>query len=40
MKHLKIHNRFTAELPADSNETNEIRHVSNAVFYYLNQTIP
>lgn len=40
MKNLKIHNRFTAELPADPNETNEIRQVSKAVFSYVNPTIP
>ncbi len=40
MKNLKINNRFTAELPADSNETNEIRQVSNAVFSYVNPTEP
>jgi len=38
MKNLKINNRFTAELPADPNETNEIRQVSNAVFSYVNPT--
>lgn len=40
MKNLKIKNRFTAELPADPNETNEIRQVSNAVFSYVNPTKP
>ena len=40
MKNLKIHNRFTAELPADPDETNEIRQVSKAVFSYVNPTIP
>lgn len=40
MKNLKINNRFTAELPPDSNETNEIRQVSNAVFSYVNPTKP
>lgn len=40
MKNLKINNRFTAELPADPNETNEIRQVSNAVFSYVNPTKP
>lgn len=40
MKNLKINNRFTAELPADLNGTNEIRQVSNAVFSYVNPTKP
>lgn len=40
MKNLKINNRFTAELPADPNEENEIRQVSNAVFSYVNPTKP
>lgn len=40
MKNLKINNRFTAELPADPNETNETRQVSNAVFSYVNPTKP
>ncbi|MCI9846535.1 protein adenylyltransferase SelO [Flavobacterium pectinovorum] len=40
MKNLKIHNRFTTELPADPNETNEIRQVSNALFSYVNPTKP
>ena len=40
MKNLKIHNRFTAELPADTNETNEVRQVSKAVFSYVNPTEP
>jgi len=40
MKNLKINNRFTAELPADTHETNEIRQVSNAVFSYVNPTKP
>ena len=40
MKNLKINNRFTVELPADANETNEIRQVSNAVFSYVNPTKP
>ena len=40
MKNLKINNRCTAELPADPNETNEIRQVSNAVFSYVNPTKP
>ena len=40
MKNLKIHNRFAKELPADPNESNEIRQVSNAVFSYVNPTKP
>jgi uncharacterized protein YdiU (UPF0061 family) len=40
MKNLKINNRFTAELPADVNETNEIRQVSNALFSYVNPVQP
>ena len=40
MKNFLINNRFTAELPADPNETNEIRQVSNAVFSYVNPTKP
>ncbi|KFF04661.1 protein adenylyltransferase SelO [Flavobacterium reichenbachii] len=40
MKNLKIKNRFTAELPADPNETNEIRQVSNALFSYVNPEKP
>jgi len=40
MKNLKINNQFTAELPADSNETNEVRQVSNALFSYVNPTKP
>lgn len=40
MKNLKINNRFTAELPADSNEQNEVRAVSNALFSYVNPTKP
>ncbi|PWB21564.1 protein adenylyltransferase SelO [Flavobacterium sp. HTF] len=40
MKNLKINNRFTAELPADPNETNEVRQVSNALFSYVNPTKP
>jgi uncharacterized protein YdiU (UPF0061 family) len=40
MKNLKINNRFTAELPADPNEVNEIRQVSNALFSYVNPTKP
>ncbi|MDR7210372.1 protein adenylyltransferase SelO family protein [Flavobacterium piscis] len=40
MKNLKTHNRFTAELPADLIETNEVRQVSNALFSYVNPTKP
>ena len=40
MKNLKINNRFTAELPADPEETNEIRQVKNTLFSYVNPTIP
>ncbi|MBP1224571.1 protein adenylyltransferase SelO [Flavobacterium sp. 1355] len=40
MKNLKINKRFTAELPADVNETNEIRQVSNALFSYVNPVKP
>jgi len=40
MKHLKIHNRFTTELPADPNETNETRQVLNTLFSYVKPTTP
>ncbi|MBF4490975.1 YdiU family protein [Flavobacterium sp. MR2016-29] len=40
MKNLKINNRFTAELPADPDETNEIRQVRNTLFSYVNPTKP
>ncbi|WP_163400857.1 protein adenylyltransferase SelO [Flavobacterium fluviatile] len=40
MKSLKINNRFTAELPADPDETNEIRQVSKALFSYVYPTKP
>lgn len=40
MKNLKINNRFTSELPADPNQENEIRQVSNALFSYVNPTKP
>jgi uncharacterized protein YdiU (UPF0061 family) len=40
MKNLKINNRFTAELPADPNEANEVRQVTNALFSYVNPTKP
>lgn len=38
MKNLKINNRFTAELPADPDLTNEIRQVKNTLFSYVNPT--
>jgi len=38
--HLKINNRFTVELPADSNETNETRQVLNACFSYVLPRVP
>lgn len=37
---LKINNRFSNELPADTDETNEIRQVRNACFSYVNPRIP
>lgn len=40
MKHLKIHNRFTTELPADPNKTNETRQVLNTLFSYVKPTTP
>jgi len=40
MKDLKIKNRFTAKLPADLDETNEVRQVSKAVFSFVNPTPP
>ncbi|PBJ15675.1 YdiU family protein [Flavobacterium sp. ACN6] len=40
MKNLKINNRFTAELPADPELTNEIRQVKNTLFSYVNPTKP
>ena len=40
MKNLKINNRFTAELPADTDETNEVRQVKDALFSYVNPTKP
>jgi len=40
MKNLKINNRFTAELPADPDLTNEIRQVKNTLFSYVNPTKP
>lgn len=40
MKNLKIKNRFTAELPADPDLTNEIRQVKNTLFSYVNPVKP
>lgn len=40
MKNLKINNRFTAELPADTDLKNEIRQVKNTLFSYVNPTKP
>ena len=40
MKNLKINNRFTAELPADLEEINEVRQVKNALFSYVNPVQP
>lgn len=40
MKNLKIKNRFTAELPADPDLTNEVRQVKNTLFSYVNPTKP
>ena len=40
MKNLKINNRFTAELPADPELTNEVRQVKNTVFSYVNPSKP
>lgn len=37
---LKINNRFSNELPADTNESNETRQVRNACFSYVNPRIP
>lgn len=37
---LKTNNRFSTELPADSNETNETRQVLNACFSYVTPRIP
>lgn len=37
---LKINNRFSTELPADTNETNVTRQVKNACFSYVNPRIP
>ncbi|KAF2513903.1 protein adenylyltransferase SelO [Flavobacterium foetidum] len=40
MKNLKIKNRFTAELPADPELTNEVRQVKDALFSFVNPTKP
>ncbi len=40
MKNLKIKNRFTAELPADPDLTNEIRQVKDTLFSYVNPVKP
>lgn len=40
MKNLKINNRFTSELPADPELTNEIRQVKNTLFSYVNPVKP
>jgi len=40
MKNLKINNRFTTELPADPDLTNETRQVKNTLFSYVNPTKP
>ncbi|MEP6805890.1 MAG: protein adenylyltransferase SelO family protein, partial [Flavobacterium sp.] len=40
MKNLKINNRFTTELPADPDETNQIRQVKNTVFSYVDPVKP
>jgi serine/tyrosine/threonine adenylyltransferase len=37
---LNIQNRFTSELPADTDETNGTRQVHNACFSYVNPRIP
>ncbi|SDX45304.1 protein adenylyltransferase SelO [Flavobacterium degerlachei] len=37
---LKINNRFSTELPADTNETNVTRQVKNACFSYVKPRIP
>jgi uncharacterized protein YdiU (UPF0061 family) len=37
---LKINNRFSAELPADSNETNVPRQVKNACFSFVTPRTP
>jgi uncharacterized protein YdiU (UPF0061 family) len=40
MKNLKIKNRFTSELPADPNQSNEVRQVTNTVFSFVDPTKP
>ncbi|WP_026728706.1 protein adenylyltransferase SelO [Flavobacterium denitrificans] len=40
MKNLKINNRFTAELPADPELSNEVRQVKNTLFSYVNPAKP
>jgi len=40
MKNLKINNRFTSELPADPDLTNEVRQVKNTLFSFVNPTKP
>ncbi|MRX69990.1 Uncharacterized conserved protein YdiU, UPF0061 family [Flavobacterium resistens] len=40
MKNLKINNRFTTELPADPDLTNEVRQVKNTLFSFVNPTKP
>jgi uncharacterized protein YdiU (UPF0061 family) len=40
MRNLKINNRFTAELPADPDETNETRQVKDTLFSFVNPTKP
>lgn len=40
MKHLNTNNRFTAELPADPETTNETRQVTNTCFSYVLPKIP
>ncbi|KAF2506713.1 YdiU family protein [Flavobacterium zhairuonense] len=40
MKNLKINNRFTAELPADPELSNEVRQVKDTLFSYVNPTKP
>lgn len=37
---LKVHNRFTSELPADNNESNISRQVNSACFSYVTPRIP
>ena len=37
---LKINNRFSTELPADTNESNTARQVQNACFSYVIPRIP